>query len=105
MGEKVAIGSVDDFQSGSATRVDVEGHRIAIVRIVDDFYALGDRCSHADFPLSEGDVYPEDRELECLKHGSTFSLETGKPTTLPATRAVPVYEVLVEENKVWVLLP
>ena len=105
MGEKVVIGSVDDFQNGSAARVDVEGHRIAIVRIGDDFYALGDRCSHADFPLSEGDVYPEDKELECLKHGSTFSLETGKPTTLPATRAVPVYEVLVEEDKVWVLLP
>ncbi len=105
MGEKVAIGSLEDFESGAATKVELVGHRIAVVRIGDDFYALGDRCSHADYSLSEGEVYGEDRELECWKHGSTFSLDTGKPTTLPATRAVPVYQVTVEDGKVWVQLP
>jgi nitrite reductase/ring-hydroxylating ferredoxin subunit len=24
-----------------------------------DWYAIGDRCSHADFSLSEGDVWPD----------------------------------------------
>ncbi|MDA8385515.1 MAG: non-heme iron oxygenase ferredoxin subunit [Actinomycetota bacterium] len=103
-GERVAIGSLDDFPQG-AKRVDAGTHRVAVVRIGDDFYALGDRCTHADYSLSEGEVYEEDLELECWKHGSTFSLKTGRPTTLPATRPVPVYEIEVENDKVWLKLP
>ena len=59
------------------------------MRIGDDFYAIGDTCSHADFSLSEGDVWDDEREIECPKHGSTFSLVTGEPQTLPATQPVP----------------
>ncbi len=94
-----------DLGPGEAKRVDVEGHRIAVVRIGDDFYAIGDRCSHADFSLSEGDVYEDDCEIECWKHGSTFSLKTGEPQSLPATKAVPVYEVAIEGEDVMVRLP
>jgi 3-phenylpropionate/trans-cinnamate dioxygenase ferredoxin component len=87
---------VDDVAPDSARRVDVGGLRVAVVRIGDDWYAIADRCSHADESLSEGDVWSDEREIECPKHGSTFSLLTGEPQTLPATRAVPVYEVRVD---------
>ena len=95
----------DELEPGTARRFDVDGHRIALVRIGDDFYALGDRCSHEDYSLSEGEVYAEDCELECWKHGSTFDLRTGEPLSLPATKAVPVYEVVVEGDDVAVRLP
>ena len=75
------------------------------VRIGDDFYAIGDTCSHADFSLSEGDVWPDELEIECPKHGSTFSLTTGEPQTLPATQPVPVYEVVVDGEDVKVVVP
>jgi 3-phenylpropionate/trans-cinnamate dioxygenase ferredoxin component len=93
---------VDDLAPGAARRFDVGRHRIALVRIGDDFYAVGDRCSHADFSLSEGEVWPDEVEIECWKHGSTFSLKTGEPQSLPATRPVPVYDVRVEGDDVWV---
>jgi 3-phenylpropionate/trans-cinnamate dioxygenase ferredoxin component len=96
---------VDDLAPGTARRFDVGRHRIALVRIGDDFYAVGDRCSHADFSLSEGEVWPDEVEIECWKHGSTFSLKTGEPQSLPATRPVPVYDVRVEGDEVWVELP
>ncbi len=105
MSELVLLCSVGDVEPDSAKRVDVEGLRLAVVRIGDDWYAIADRCSHADESLSEGDVWPEERELECPKHGSTFSLLTGEPQTLPATRAVPIYEVRVEGDKVMLVLP
>lgn len=95
----------DDLAPGSARRFDIEGHRIALVRIGDDFYAIGDRCSHADYSLSEGEVYTEDCEIECWKHGSTFDLRTGEPQSLPATAPVPVYEIVVEGDDVKVVLP
>ena len=90
----------DEMESGTARRFDVDGHRIAVVRIGDDFYAIGDRCSHADYSLAEGEVDEDSLTLECWKHGSTFDLNTGEPTVLPATRPVHVYEIEVREGAV-----
>jgi 3-phenylpropionate/trans-cinnamate dioxygenase ferredoxin subunit len=100
----VRVCAVDDVKPGEAARFDVEGHRIALIRIGDDFYAIGDRCSHADYSLAEGEVYPEDLEIECWKHGSTFSLTTGEPQSLPATKPVPVYAVEVDGDDVKVTI-
>jgi 3-phenylpropionate/trans-cinnamate dioxygenase ferredoxin subunit len=98
----VRVCATSDLASGSAKRVEVDGRSIAIVRIEDDFYAIGDRCTHADISLSEGEVLCDEREIECWKHGSTFSLIDGEPQSLPATRAVPVYTVTVEGDDVLV---
>jgi len=92
----------DEIPDGEARRFDVDGHRIAVVRIGDDFRAVGDTCSHADYSLSEGFVWPDECTLECPKHGSAFSLVTGEPTTLPATQPVPVYPVTVDGDGVHV---
>ena len=105
MATKERLCAIDELQPSSARRFDVGDHRIALVRIGDDFYAVGDRCSHADFSLSEGEVWSDELEIECWKHGSTFSLKTGEPQTLPATRPVPVYDVTVEGGDVYVALP
>jgi 3-phenylpropionate/trans-cinnamate dioxygenase ferredoxin component len=78
---------------------------VAVVRIGDDFYALGDRCSHADFSLSEGEVLADDLEIECWKHGSTFSLTTGEPQSLPAVKPVPVYAVRRDGDDLVLELP
>jgi 3-phenylpropionate/trans-cinnamate dioxygenase ferredoxin subunit len=100
MGDAIRVCAREDLAPGSARCFDVNGERVAVVRIDDDFYAIGDTCSHADFSLSEGDVWPDEREIECPKHGSTFSLTTGEPQTLPATTPVPVYEVIIEGDDV-----
>ncbi|HEX3393300.1 MAG TPA: non-heme iron oxygenase ferredoxin subunit [Acidimicrobiales bacterium] len=105
MGQRERLCRVDEMEPGTARRFDIGPHRIALVRIGDDFYAIGDRCSHADFSLSEGEVWPETCEIECWKHGSTFSLETGEPQSFPATRPVPVYDVVVDGADVVVDLP
>jgi 3-phenylpropionate/trans-cinnamate dioxygenase ferredoxin subunit len=99
MGKHV-ICRFDELTPDSARRFDVDGHRIAVVRVGDDLYALGDRCSHANISLSEGEIDPDERTLECWKHGSEFSLETGEALTLPATRPVPTYEVRVDGGDV-----
>jgi 3-phenylpropionate/trans-cinnamate dioxygenase ferredoxin subunit len=94
----------DDLASGEARRFDVGKHRIAVVRIGDDVYAIGDRCTHQNISLAEGEVHAEDRTIECWKHGSEFSLETGEPLSLPATKAEPVYDVRVDDGDVVVTI-
>ena len=105
MATTVRVCAVGDVEPGSARRFDVSGHRLAVVRIGEDFYVIGDTCSHANFSLSEGDVYPEELEIECWKHGSTFSLVDGTPQSLPATKPVPVYHVKVDGDDVLVEIP
>lgn len=97
---EIILGRLDELKDGGAQRFDVEGYRIAVVRIGDSVYAIGDRCSHADYSLSEGEVDPDAKTLECWKHGSTFDLRTGEPETLPATQPVPVYSVSVRDGDV-----
>jgi len=98
------VGPLEDLQPGTARQVLVGDHRIALVRIDDDVYAISDRCSHQDISLSEGDVLCDDKALECWKHGSAFSLVDGEPLSLPATRPVPVYEVHVVDGQIEVVV-
>lgn len=97
--------SVKDVETGSARRFDIDGHRLCVVHLGDDYYVIDDTCTHADYSLSEGDIWEDDLEIECPKHGSTFSLETGEPATLPATQPVRVYEVKIDGDDVVVTNP
>ncbi len=105
MSETVPLCAPDDLAPGEARRFDVSGRRIALVRIGDDFYAVDDECSHEDYSLSEGEVWPEECQIECPRHGSTFDLLTGAACSLPATQPVAVYELSVDDASVAVVLP
>ncbi|MGH9116132.1 MAG: non-heme iron oxygenase ferredoxin subunit [Acidimicrobiales bacterium] len=94
---RIAAGKV---QPGTAVRLDAGPEGVCLVRVGDEFFALGDRCSHANVSLSEGDVDVDDCVIECWKHGSTFSLLDGQPQSLPAIQPVPVYRVHREGDDV-----
>jgi 3-phenylpropionate/trans-cinnamate dioxygenase ferredoxin subunit len=87
-----------------ALRVELRDVDIAVVRFDDEVYAIEDLCSHAEVPLSDGDVDEVDGAptIECALHGSCFDLRTGEPTNIPATEPVPVYPVRVEGDDVYV---
>jgi 3-phenylpropionate/trans-cinnamate dioxygenase ferredoxin subunit len=103
---EIRVCSVDDVKPGSAKRFDVDGYRLAVVRIGDDgWYVIGDQCTHAEASIAEGEVWAEECEIECPKHGSAFSLTTGEPLTLPATQPVPVYGVRIDGGDVLVEVP
>ncbi len=101
----IIVASFKDLPDGGATRVDVGGRRLSVIRIDQSVYVIGDRCTHADVSLSEGEVDVDTCHIECWKHGSSFSLVTGEPDAFPATRPVPVYEAHVLNGDVVVTLP
>ncbi len=94
------VARFDDLAPGTATKVDVNGTAVALVRIGADVYAIGDTCSHANVSLSDGEVWCDEKQLECPRHSSAFNLETGVPATLPATQPVPVFDVTVVNGDV-----
>ena len=90
----------DELAPGTARKVDVDGHRVAVVRIDDAVYAIGDTCSHADVSLSEGFVDTSECAIECSRHGALFDLATGEALTLPALKPVPRFDVAVVDGDV-----
>ena len=100
MSSELVLCALEELVDGKAVRFDGPGYRVAVVRIGDDVFCVDDMCSHQDYSLSEGVVDADECTLECWKHGSTFDLRSGEPTTLPATQPVPVYELAVRDGQV-----
>ena len=90
----------DELADGVARKFVIDDVAVAVVRVGDEVYAIGDVCSHADVSLSGGEVWCDELELECPKHGSAFRLETGVPSTLPATQPVAVYPASVVDGQI-----
>jgi 3-phenylpropionate/trans-cinnamate dioxygenase ferredoxin subunit len=100
--EIMALGNVID---GKAQRVKVEDMWLSLIRVGEAIYAIGDKCSHANYSLSEGPVDAEELTIECWKHGAQFSLCDGSPVSLPATQPIPIFEVETDEKNVYVMIP
>jgi 3-phenylpropionate/trans-cinnamate dioxygenase ferredoxin component len=96
----VTVCRLEDLAVNSATKFDVAGRSVAVIRIGDDVYAIGDTCTHADVSLSEGELFCDSKEIECWKHGSLFSIESGEALTLPATQPVAVFVAKVIDGSV-----
>jgi 3-phenylpropionate/trans-cinnamate dioxygenase ferredoxin subunit len=99
---KVEVGELSTLPRERGIRVTVGEQRVAMFRVGDDVYAIGDVCSHAEASLAEGEVFGT--EVECPRHGSEFDMTTGEPGSLPATKPVPTYEVTVEDGVVYLHL-
>ena len=91
-----------DVPEGSAVHVDIGDEPVCVAHTEGQVFAVRDVCSHAEVPLSEGEL--EGTTVECWLHGSRFDLRTGKPTGPPATEPVPTYETRTENGDVLVRL-
>ena len=97
----IRICALDDLKPGKALRVVISEHPIALVRSkTGEVFALDDKCSHGEISLSEGFV--DNTSIECWAHGAKFDLATGKPMSLPAYEPVSTYEVIIENNDIYI---
>lgn len=99
----VKAANVDEVPRRGLVGLEVEGTSIVLVATGGGaYYALEDRCSHEDYPLSDGELMDDNERLECIYHGAKFNVRTGKAVALPAIRPVPVYDVKVEDGEILV---
>ncbi len=99
--ERTEVGSVTDFPENSMIPVDVAGEEVLIIHQNGTFYALPNQCTHAKFPLHDGELL--DGKVKCQYHGATFDLRTGRPT-LPAVKKIRLFTAIVESDRLFVEL-
>ncbi|MEX2534863.1 MAG: Rieske 2Fe-2S domain-containing protein [Trueperaceae bacterium] len=98
---RVEVGPAESFPEGSITAVTVGGEKLVVVRQEGEFFAVVDRCTHANFPLHDGELL--DGKIKCEHHGATFDLRTGKPT-LPAVKKLRLFDTAVEDGRLFAVL-
>jgi 3-phenylpropionate/trans-cinnamate dioxygenase ferredoxin subunit len=101
-GDWVRVGKSKSFASDGAFGVKVGNVDICLVRLGGKFFALDNRCTHAEAQLSAGEL--EDGELACPLHGARFDVKTGDALTPPAVRPVQTHEVKLDGDDVLIRL-
>lgn len=102
MSEFTTVASLADVPENGLKTVQVDGSNLVLVRRDGRVYALEDRCSHEEFPLSAGEVTGD--QITCALHGARFDLASGTPKSLPAVLPVRTFECRVEGDEVQVRL-
>jgi 3-phenylpropionate/trans-cinnamate dioxygenase ferredoxin subunit len=98
--ETIDVCQSAELAPGDARVVEWEDLEIGVFNCGGDLYAIEDRCSHDNGPLAEGEIDAAACTVECPRHGSTFDLKTGRPTTLPAYVPVETFPVRVEDDMI-----
>ena len=96
------IARLDQISPRFPTRIEFapndSPYAIAIFRVGDELLAVEDRCTHQDYPLSEGDVRGE--EVTCPLHGACFNLRTGIATCGPCNGPVRTFPLRIVGDQV-----
>ncbi len=100
MPEWVRVADASACAPGKLLGVEAGNEKVVLANVDGDLYALEDRCSHQDYPLSDGEL--EGDRLECIYHGARFDVCTGRAVALPAIRPVRTFEVEVRDEGVYV---
>ena len=100
--ETTRVASLPDIPPGAMRYVEVDGLPIALANVDGTIYAFSDTCRHEGGPLSAGVLI--DDTVTCPWHGWTYSVRTGKAIVPPIGIRVPVYEVRLEDEDVYVVV-
>lgn len=97
------VARLADLPDAQPVAVTAKGRTLCLVRVDDQVFACEDRCSHAEYPLSEGEIV-DDYVIECALHGARFDVRSGAVLEPPATEDLTMYPVRVENGDVYVRL-
>ncbi len=102
MSDFTTVANLADVPENGLKTVQADGANLVLVKRDGRVYALEDRCSHEEFPLSAGEVTGD--QITCALHGARFDLASGTPKALPAVLPVRTFECRVEGDEVQVRL-
>ena len=100
MGDWLRVASLGDVPIGTLRGVDANGVAIVLANVDGVVCALQDRCSHEEYPLSDGEL--DGGDIVCSYHGARFDACTGARKALPAVLPVARFPVDVRDGEIYV---
>ena len=100
MTDWIKVATLENCPPGSLYSVMMGMDPVVLANVDDTIYAVLDRCSHEDLPLSDGEM--EGTVLVCQYHGARFDITSGAPRGLPAVRPVKTFPVEVRDDGIYV---
>jgi nitrite reductase/ring-hydroxylating ferredoxin subunit len=97
-----AAAASDDLTEGEPKAVVVGDTPVLMLRHRAHVHAIHNRCSHRGCLLTDGEVDGE--TIQCVCHGSRFSLSDGSVERGPATVGQPVYETREADGRIEIRL-
>jgi nitrite reductase/ring-hydroxylating ferredoxin subunit len=94
----VSVARIADIPRDRGLCVEVDGIEVGLFRVGDAVYAMENRCPHAGFPLSEGEL--EGHVVVCKAHGWPFDVRTGFDPDDADGFPIPCFAVEVEDGDV-----
>jgi 3-phenylpropionate/trans-cinnamate dioxygenase ferredoxin subunit len=94
------VAAKKDLETAKIVGVEANGKEICLVNIGNEYYAIGNPCTHMRCMLSDGELAGEN--IRCNCHGSVFSIKTGNVVSGPAKKPEPTYEVKIEGDQIMV---
>ena len=94
----VTVAQTGELSPGQMKLVELGEERILLTNVDGEYHAVSESCTHAFYPLSEGDL--SNNEIECPLHGSVFNVKTGEAIGPPASEGLTLYPVRVEGNDI-----
>jgi nitrite reductase/ring-hydroxylating ferredoxin subunit len=77
----IDVADVNDMPAGKMKHIEVDEKEILLANSDGKVYALCDRCSHMNAPLSMGAL--NGKVMTCPMHGARFDVTTGKKIAEP----------------------
>jgi 3-phenylpropionate/trans-cinnamate dioxygenase ferredoxin subunit len=100
--EFVAVVRADAVDSGKAVAVTIDGRSVLVCNYQGRFFAIDNKCSHAEEPLECGRI--RNGWIACPAHGARFDLESGEALNPPAIDPVRTYPVRLSGDTVEVAM-
>jgi nitrite reductase/ring-hydroxylating ferredoxin subunit len=85
---------IADLAAGEMLTLTVNGLTILVYHVDGKFYATDESCTHAQGPLSAGNL--DGKIITCILHGSCFDITNGTVVCAPATVPLKTYPVTLD---------
>ncbi|HKX35729.1 MAG TPA: non-heme iron oxygenase ferredoxin subunit [Rhizorhapis sp.] len=92
----------EELAAEDGVAVELEGKTVLICQSKGEYFAVENRCSHAEEKLECGRI--RRGSIACPMHGARFDLASGRPLNPPATEPIKTYAVRLLDGWIEVAL-
>ena len=101
MSNTQSIFRLDTLQDGETLSCEVDGTEVLLCKVAGQYYAVSNRCSHANQVLSEGKL--RGFQISCPLHGARFDVRDGKCLAAPATQSIDTFPIVIKDDEIVII--